>query len=186
MSILDWMLAANDRFVRQFPKGLQPVARDPDSKMPRCQAAIITCMDTRLVDFLEPAIGIRREEAIIIKNAGNTVTGFFESTIRSLIIAIFELGIKEIFIIGHDDCGMGQTDYELLKEKMIDRGVAEDAIILVEDDLTSWLDKFHHPEENVKEVVRKIRRNPFIPKDVLIHGLVINPYSGQLRVIDTL
>lgn len=39
-------------------------------------------------------------QAKIIKNAGNTVTGPFEATIRSLMVGVFELGVKEIMVMG--------------------------------------------------------------------------------------
>jgi carbonic anhydrase len=45
---LEAIIAANKNFVK-------PDAFSPLSKSPQKQLAIFTCMDTRLVDFLEPA-----------------------------------------------------------------------------------------------------------------------------------
>ena len=140
-------------------------------------------MDTRLVDFLEPAMGISRGEAKIIKNAGNTLINPFEDTIRSLIISIFELGVNEIMVIGHLDCGMSKTTSPGLKEKMLARGISPYAIKMIEKDLDEWIDHFHHPDDNVKDVVAKIIHNPLIPDDVAVHGLIINPCSGELKVL---
>lgn len=182
MRIMEQIMAANKGFVSNLPD--KYVHSDTDkNKLPKRHLAIFTCMDTRLVDFLEPAMGILRGEAKVIKNAGNCVTGPFESTIRSLIVSIFELGVKEIVVIGHLDCGMSHTTSQSLIRKMLERGISRDAIKMIEKQLGDWVDHFHHPFQNVEEVVQKIRENPLIPKDVPIHGLIFNPHSGELKVV---
>ncbi|MBP2628289.1 MAG: Carbonate dehydratase [Firmicutes bacterium] len=182
MTILDEMLEANRKFVKALPVDFvdyYPVT----SKMPNREIAIFTCMDTRLVDFLEPAMGIKRGEGKVIKNAGNSVTGPFGATIRSLIVSIFELGVKEIIVIGHLDCGISHTTSQSLIQKMLDRGISPDAIKMIDRELENWIDHFHHPIDNVEEVVMKIRSNPLIPKDVPVHGLIFNPNTGEVEVV---
>lgn len=105
MTILGKALVINQSFVQNSSEDYEFIVSNV-SKTPRKQLAILTCMDTRLVDFLEPALGIKREDAVIIKNAGNCVTSIFETTIRSLVLAIYELGVTEIMVIGHKDCGV--------------------------------------------------------------------------------
>lgn len=182
MNLIDQILQANKEFVAKLPlefTNAYPVI----GKLPSREVAIFTCMDTRLVDFLEPAMGILRGEAKVIKNAGNTVTGPFEATIRSLLISIFELGVKEIVVIGHLDCGMATSDSKKLIKKMLERGISADAIKMIEKEMESWIDHFHHPVENIEETVFKIRSNPLIPKDVPVHGLLFNPHTGELSVV---
>ena len=118
MSILEEMLTANRKFVKALP--VEFVDYYPaTSKMPDREIAIFTCMDTRLVDFLEPAMGIKRGEVKVIKNAGNTITEPFDATIRSLVVSIFELGVKEIIVIGNLDCGIYHSTSQSLIKKMI-------------------------------------------------------------------
>lgn len=182
MSILEQILAANRHFIKNLPD--EYVYYCPEtSKLPKRHLAIFTCMDTRLVDFLEPAMGIKRGEAKVIKNAGNSVTGPFEATIRSLIVSIYELGVKEVMVIGHLDCGIAHISAESLIQKMLVRGISPDAIKMIETELKNWIDHFHHPVDNIEEVVKKIRSNPLIPKDVPVHGLIFNPQTGQLDVV---
>lgn len=182
MNILEQILQANTQFVTNLQvKDLDLCP--PQGKLPSRELAIFTCMDTRLVEFLEPAMGISRGQAKVIKNAGNTITGPFEATIRSLVISIFELGVKEVVVIGHLDCGMAATDSQKLIKKMLDRGISPDAIKMIEKELENWIDHFHHPLENVEEAVLTIRSNPLIPKDVPIHGLLFNPHTGDIQVV---
>jgi carbonic anhydrase len=176
-TLLDTVLEANRAFVH-------PGAFPPLPKNPRKQFAIFTCMDTRLVDFLEPAMGIRRGDAKVIKNAGNTIVDpLHGGVIRSLVAAIFTLGVEEVFVIGHEDCGMASVDAAELRRRMVARGVDPAAIDSHVPDLAQWLGAFSCPSENVADVVRKIRSNPLIPADVPVHGLLFCPNDGRLEVI---
>ncbi len=177
MKLLNKILEANRKFVK--PGAFPPLAKDPKK-----QFAIFTCMDTRLVEFLEPAMGIRRGDAKVIKNAGNTlVDPLHGGVIRSLVAAIFMLGVEEIFVIGHRDCGMSSVDASALKQRMVDRGIDPTIIDQLVPDLAQWLGAFSCPEENITDVVGKIRGNPLIPKEVPIHGLIFCPDDGHLDIL---
>lgn len=187
MTTLQEIMRANKYFVEHLP---QEYICWPDaeiiceeSKYPARQLALYTCMDTRLVDFLEPALGIERGHAKVIKAAGNTISAPFDTVIRSLLVAIYELDVEEIFVVGHEDCGMAHSSSESLIAKMLARGVHYSAIKMIEKELEDWVDHFHHPLQNVELAVAMIRANPLIPKDVPIHGLMFDPRSGKVEVI---
>ena len=177
MTQLDSIIIANRSFVR-------PNAFPPLPKSPKKQIAIFTCMDTRLVDFLEPAMGIKRGEAKVIKNAGNTIVDPMSgAVIRSLVAGVFMLGVEEIFVIGHQDCGMAKIDAESVKRDMVRRGISSDVIDIHVPDLKQWLGVFSHPVENIERVVKIIRHNPLIPQDVPVHGLLFCPNDGHLDIV---
>jgi carbonic anhydrase len=170
--MLDEVLKANEDFVKDFePKKM--------SHMPRKKLAIVTCMDTRLTGFLEPAMGIERGDAKIIKNAGNAVVG--RDVIRSVAAAIYALGAEEVIVVGHYECGMANVDPEKLMEAMKSRGVDEET--LSEVDIKEWVGAIDGEEENVIEVVEKIKESPFIPDDVPVHGLIIDLYDAKMKVL---
>jgi len=136
-------------------------------------------MDTRLVDFLEPALGITRGDAKIIKNAGNNVYG--DDVIRSVAAAIYALGVEEVMLIGHYDCGMANASEEKLKGKMIEKGIEPEIIDSI--NIKKWFGAISDEESNVIEGVSKIKNSPFIPDDIPIHGLIIDPVTGKLDVL---
>jgi carbonic anhydrase len=155
----------------------------PLSKQPQKRVVIFTCMDTRLVDFLEPALGLKRGDAQMIKNAGNTLVDPGGGVVRSLVVAIHALMCEEVLVIGHKDCGMTQIDEEKLRKTMIERGVPESAIDGLHPSLHEWLGGFHNPLGNVTRVVELLRGNSLIPRSVPIHGLMFDPGSGLLDVL---
>ncbi|WP_176719874.1 beta-class carbonic anhydrase [Desulfuribacillus alkaliarsenatis] len=153
------------------------------SKYPNQQLAIITCMDTRLIGYLESAIGISCGQAKVIKNAGNIVSDQFGETIKSIIISIYELAVKEIIIIGHTDCGMTSITPHSLINKMLARGITADSIESIRTDLTNWVESFHNPTDNIRKAVSLIKNNPFIPNEILVHGLLFSLEKGTVEVI---
>ena len=156
------------------------------SKYPNKKIAILTCMDTRLVELLPAALGLKNGDVKIIKNAGGVVTSPFGSVIRSLLVAIIELGVEEIMVIGHTDCGVQHIDSEMMIRHMLERGVPQDHIDLMKYcgiDFESWLAGFDTVEQSVEETVDTIRNHPLIPDDIRIGGYIINTETGELKVI---
>ncbi|MBR1993129.1 MAG: hypothetical protein IJ988_02290 [Firmicutes bacterium] len=70
------------------------------SKYPDKKIAVISCMDTRLTELLPAALGAKNGDIKIIKNAGGVISNPFGSVVRSILIAIFELGVDTILVIG--------------------------------------------------------------------------------------
>ena len=171
MIILDGILEDNKKFVDSFEG--KEMSHHAQKKL-----AILTCMDCRLIDFFEPALGLKRGDAKIVRNAGNSIVG--EDAIRSIAAALYNLGAEEVLIVGHSECGMAGADADTLKEKMLARGIAEEDI--AKYDLAEWIGGFDDEEENVLNVVEKVKNHPLIP-DVPVHGLIIDIVTGELKVL---
>ncbi|HEX2677089.1 MAG TPA: carbonic anhydrase, partial [Polyangiales bacterium] len=149
MALLYEVMEHNGRWVEERNR--------PITKAPQKRVCIFTCMDTRLVDFLEQALGLRRGDAQMVKNAGNTLIDPEGGVVRSLVVAVHGLGCEELLVIGHTDCGMAQIDENALRQKMISNGVPEEAINRLRPSLGEWLGGFHDPLGNVSRVVRLLR-----------------------------
>ena len=142
--MIDEMLAYNKTFVQN-----QEYRKFTTSKYPNKKIAILTCMDTRLVELLPAALGIRNGDVKMIKNAGGMITGPFDSTVRSLLVSIVELGVEEVMVIGHTDCGVSGMNAEKIIQHLIQRGVSQDHIDMMRYcgiDFESWLKGFDSVE----------------------------------------
>ncbi|MDE5642298.1 MAG: carbonic anhydrase [Muribaculaceae bacterium] len=171
-------------FNRQFVAndGARRFATD---KYPDKKIAIVTCMDTRLVELLPAALGLRNGDVKIIKNAGATIINPFDSTMRSLLIAVYELGVTEIMVIGHTDCGVQGMNAEEMLHLMKERGVSQEHITLMEHcgiNLREWLHGFEDTDVAVHETVEAIARHPLMPSEgINVQGFVMDSVSGKLR-----
>lgn len=179
--MIDEILAYNKKFVEE--KQYEKYAA---SKYPNKKIAILTCMDTRLVELLPAALGLKNGDVKIIKNAGGVVTSPFGSVIRSLLVAIIELGVEEIMVIGHTDCGVQHIDSDMMLHHMKERGISQESIDLMKYcgiNFEEWLAGFDTVEQSVKDTVDTIRNHPLIPTDIRIGGYVINTVTGELTVV---
>lgn len=179
--MIDELLAYNQRFVEEKRYERYMTGKYPDKKL-----AILTCMDTRLVELLPAALGLKNGDVKIIKNAGAVISDPFGSVTRSLLIAIFELGVEEIMVIGHTDCGVGHIDSQLMLSQMQQRGIRAETIDLLKTcgvDFERWLAGFDTVEQSVSETVEIIRQHPLIPRDIRIGGYVMDSVTGALSEV---
>lgn len=180
--MLDEIMQFNKLFVEE--KGY---TRYITSKYPDKKTAIVSCMDTRLIELLPAALGLKNGDVKIIKNAGGVITNPFGSVMRSLLIGIYELDVQEILVIGHTDCGASYTDSQNMMDKMKVRGIAQSNIDLIRYcgiDFNTWLSGFQDLNLSVKKSVELIRKHPLVPEDIRVYGLIIDSITGELsRVI---
>lgn len=182
MSRLDEILEFNKIFVEN-----KEYEKYNTTKYPNKKIVVISCMDTRLTTLLPAALNLKNGDVKMIKNAGALITNPFGSVMRSLIVAIYELGVEEILVINHYDCGMQGINPELIVSKMTDRGIDKKGLEFMNYmgvDLNNWLKGFNDPYTSVKETVKMIRMHPLIPKDISVSGLLIDPVTGKLDVVD--
>ncbi|WP_428937986.1 beta-class carbonic anhydrase [Fontivita pretiosa] len=181
MSSLSEILEFNRGFVQRREYERYLTDRFPDKKM-----VILTCMDTRLIELLPRAMNLRNGDVKIIKTAGAIVSHPFGSIMRSIIVAVYELGAGQILVVGHHDCGMAGLSCARILEKARQRGIGDDVLNTLSHagiDLERWLVGFDRVEQGVRRSVEMIRHHPLVPPDVLVHGLLIHPQTGELQVV---
>lgn len=180
--MIEEILAHNREFVESGAYQKFATSKYPDKKI-----AILTCMDTRLVELLPAALGFHNGDVKLIKNAGGMITDPFDSAVRSLLVGIVELGVEEVMVIGHTDCGVAHINAEMMIQHLIQRGVPREQVEMMHYcgiDFEGWLRGFDNVETSVEETVELLRHHPLIPKDVTIHGYVINTETGELTPLD--
>ena len=181
--MIEQIMEYNKKFVEN--KGYEPYIT---SKYPDKKIAILTCMDTRLVELLPAALGIKNGDVKLIKNAGGVITHPYGSVMRSILVGILELGVEEVMVIAHTDCGVQGMDGGELIEKLIERGISREHIDMIRHsgiDLEKWLGGFESPEISVKETVKSLKNHPLMPKDVRISGYIIDSVTGELTKVET-
>lgn len=179
--MIEQMLEFNRKFVESKEYENYKTSKFPDKRI-----AIVTCMDTRLVGLLPAALGIKNGDVKMIKNAGAVITNPFDSTVRSLLVAIYELGVNEIMVIGHTGCGVQGMDAEEMLHLMRERGIDEEHISLMRHcgiDLNSWLHGFDDTSSAIQETVDLIANHPLVPKDVVVKGYIMDSETGELSKI---
>src|SRR5437764_4318475 len=121
LSMLDEILANNERFLRNTT--LPHIGHAP-----RKHTAIVTCMDCRLVNMFEDALGLERGDVLELRTAGATISapdraGANNDLIRSLAAGIYLLGVRRVIVVGHTECGLSRVNPTVLTASMQALGV---------------------------------------------------------------
>jgi len=190
------IIAADDVFETTY-------VAQPDLFAPR-KGAIVSCMDYRLNDFLSTVTS----GTYILRNAGGRTT---EDVIRSLVILYKLLGMEEIFVIQHTDCGMQKFTNpvmnDLLQESLVTATLVKDCNVTLYPvqsnnvcrwintsdccgaDMSNscgcinWLPIEHGLADSVLEDVKTIRNHPLIPSDIPIYGFIFDVITGDLIAV---
>lgn len=159
MSVIDELLANNERYAAAFTKGDLPLP-------PRKRIAIVACMDARLNVY--GMLGLEEGDAHLIRNAGGVVT---EDVVRSLAISQRLLGTRSIMLVHHTDCGMVTFKDDALKATI-------EAEVGMRPPFA--LEAFADADVDVRQSIARIRASPFIPHKDDVRGFVYDVGTGRL------
>ncbi|MEE6274537.1 carbonic anhydrase [Georgenia sp. MJ206] len=159
MSVTDDLLRNAQTYAASFDKGDLPMP-------PARRVAVVACMDARLNPY--GLLGLAEGDAHVIRNAGGVVT---DDVIRSLAISQRLLGTREVLLLHHTDCGMLTFTDDAFKA-----GVEEDTGIR-----PTWAaEAFGDPADDVRQSLKRIAANPFLPHKGQVRGFVYSVTEGTL------
>lgn len=148
--------------------------------IPKWQTVVLTCMDCRIISNV---FGVDDPgELTIIRNAGALLT---PDSLRSLLIAIYELQVRNIIVCGHTNCG-GQMTKERMNitiQKISERtnNPPENIFqILGARDSSQVFLGFNDVSRQVTKTISSIKNHPLIsPLNIAVSGWVYETENGE-------
>ena len=110
----------------------------------------------------------------------------YDSALRSLLVAVYELGVVEIMVVAHTTCGACHMSFKEFEHHMLNRGISKETFDTIKHsgiDLDQWLEGFHDTEQSVTNTVATIRQHPLMPRDVVVRGFIIDSVTGALNEV---
>ncbi|MEU7828405.1 MULTISPECIES: carbonic anhydrase [unclassified Nonomuraea] len=163
MSQFDDLISANAKYAAKF-RNSELTGRAARG------LGVVTCMDSR-IDPLG-LLGLKAGDAKILRNAGARVT---DDVLRTLVLAVYLLGVERVLVMPHTDCGMSKvtdTDvYELTQRHGVDTRSLE----------------FHTvPDQDaaLRHDLTRIRSSPFLPPGLPVSGAIYDVHTGKLLPVD--
>lgn len=182
---LDSLVAHNRAFRERIDADRLPVDRTPGRFL------VVTCMDPRvnleafgIAPFSPDGAGA--SDVRVVRTVGAM------SEERSLVVAIHLAGVREIAMVMHSDCGcclaLAKIDAIVDSLRRNLNAEAFDAYAKrigepLRDKLTARLKAFADPREAVRREIDAVRQQPFVPDDVVLHGLVYELATGAVDVV---
>lgn len=136
--------------------------------------AVLACQDRRM-DVMR-ILGLSAGEAYVIRNAGGILD---DGARRSLAISQHALGVTEIIVMHHTDCGMSRIEDEAFLALLEQRTGAR----------PTWSPggfAGRSAEEHLRDVLADLAADPFIPDGAGAHGLLYDVATGAIRSIDAI
>jgi carbonic anhydrase len=186
ISWLETMLEHNAAFQARVNPDKLPVQRTPGKH------AIVTCMNPRvnLEAFGVPSFGVNGEGSSSVRII-RTIGAIPEP--RSIIIGLFLAGIREVALVMHTDCGcclafskidaIIQNTQDVLTEQQW-QTFKEEIGKPFRERLINYLHVFEDPRVALVQEIKMLKQQPFIPEDLIVHGLLYEVATGRLEVIN--
>lgn len=131
--------------------------------------AIVACMDRRL-DVMA-LFGLSAGEAYVIRNAGGILT---QDVRRSLAIAQNVLGVEEIVLVHHTDCGMQGLDDQALLDSLEESSGQR----------PPWRPGgFADVEADLRQALAGLAADPHVPSGAAARGFVYDVATGALTEV---
>ncbi len=176
MSQIDAITQYNHLIVEEGRYAPYEASGRPVKKM-----TIVTCMDCRLIELLPQALNVRNGDAIMIKCAGGMISDPYGDVIKSILVSLYELGSRAVYIIGHTDCGMHGLTAERMIDDMKARGIDDERLAGLQRDPQKWLGGFASADDQVRRSVGMVTGHPLLPQGTPVYGLIIDPKTGALN-----
>ena len=170
---LDEILERNKRFVQ----GREP---RPLPSPSATKLAVIACHDPRLDNLLASALGIEPGGVLFYRTAGAVVTPLGDP-LRSLALAAYTKGVTGVIVVGHTSCGMKSFSNAAFIDIFRNRGVRRDAF--GSEDLRAWAGAISDVKTGVRQSVATIVNAPFMPRDLLVAGVILDDATGSIEVV---
>src|SRR5699024_5977947 len=141
----------------------------------------------RPVELLHEAMNMHNGDVKMVKNAGAILRKPYDSIAKSILVAMCDLQAEEAAVIGHHTCGMSAISTDNVRQQRKQEGTPDEPIKILDHagiDFDAEFHGFDSVEESVQQSVDIIRNHPLLPKYVKVHGLVVDPQTGKLDVVD--
>ncbi|AFR10054.1 MULTISPECIES: beta-class carbonic anhydrase [Nocardiopsis] len=157
----DDVFEANASYAETYSlAGLKPVAARG--------LALVTCMDSRI----EPLqmLGLKPGDAKILRNAGARVT---DDTLRTLVLAVYLLGVDRVLILPHTNCKMASVPGDDTVHDLIQEEYGVDTRSL----------EFHTNDDQLGALahdLERIRHHPLLPAGLPVTGAIYDVDTGRV------
>ncbi|MCA2219849.1 beta-class carbonic anhydrase [Nonomuraea aurantiaca] len=163
MSQFDDLISANAKYAAKF-RNSELTGRAARG------LGVVTCMDSR-IDPLG-LLGLKAGDAKILRNAGARVT---DDVLRTLVLAVYLLGVERVLVMPHTDCGMSKVTDADVHELTQGHGVDTRSL------------EFHTvPDQDaaLRHDLTRIRSSPFLPPGLPVGGAIYDVHTGKLMPVD--
>ncbi|GCF68898.1 carbonic anhydrase [Bacillus paranthracis] len=149
---------------------------------------LLTEMEQGIEPIIQQVTNIQRENMLTIHSYDSVIVHPFGDIMRSIIIAIYQENVEEIFVVGIEDKETNVFNLQIQRDSIKNN---KDLDYLFENcmpefssgSLEEWLSGKGNVSENIEKSIDMIRHHPLVPSNVKVHGLMIDKTGGKETVV---
>lgn len=148
----------------------------------------LTDIENGLEPILQEATNTPAENMLTIQSYGASISHPYGEIMRSVIIAIYQENVEEVFVVGTKDkrtsTGNGLTQLETMKDKIktLDYLFQNCRPEFLGGTVDEWLSE--NSSDCIEKSVDIIRQHPLVPSYVKVRGLIVNPKDGKSPIVE--
>lgn len=154
------------------------------------KALFLIDIDNRVESVLQEVINIRSENMITIQCYGPVISNPFGDIMRSVIIAICQEHIEEIFVVGTENKRSVPNNVLTQLGSMKDKLQTLDYLFqntkpeFSGTTINEWLNLKEDGSKNVEKCVNIIQHHPLVPSHVKVRGLMVKNKNGKSSIVE--
>ncbi|SHR23827.1 Carbonic anhydrase [Mycobacteroides abscessus subsp. abscessus] len=154
------------------------------------KALFLTDIENGLESILQEVTNIRAENMLTIQSYDSVISHPYGDIMRSVIIAIYQENVKEIFVVGTKDKRtatvnvLTQLDSKKDKIQTLDYLFQNCMPEFSGGTVDGWLNGKETGNDNIVKSVDSIRHHPLVPSHVKVRGLILNNNDGKFSIVE--
>ncbi len=149
------------------------------------KALFLTDIENGLKPILQEVTNIRAENMLTLQSYGTLISHPYGDIMRSVIIAIYQENVEEIFVVGTKDkrtatVNVPMKDKIQTLEYLFQNCMPEFSGGTVDE----WLNGNENIIDSIEKSVDIIRHHPLVPSYVKVCGLIVNNKDGKSSIVE--
>ncbi|MFE7374888.1 carbonic anhydrase [Bacillus cereus] len=149
---------------------------------------LLTDIEHGIEPIIQQVTNIQQENMLTIHSHDSVIVHPYGDIMRSIIIAIYQENVEEIFVVGIEDKETDVVNLQIQRDSIKNNRELD---YLFENcmpefssgSLDEWLSGKENVSENIEKSIDMICHHPLVPSDVKVYGFKIDRTRGKETVV---
>ncbi len=149
---------------------------------------LLTDIKHGIEPIIQQVTNIQQENMLTIHSYDFVIVHPYGDIMRSIIIAIYQENVEEIFVVGIEDKETDIVNLQIQRDSIknnreIDYLFKNCMPEFSSGSLNQWLSGQKNVSENIEKSIDMIRHHPLVPSDIEVHGFRIDRTGEKEMVV---
>ncbi|PEK27605.1 carbonic anhydrase [Bacillus wiedmannii] len=149
---------------------------------------LLTDIEHGIEPIIQQVTNIQQENMLTIHSYDSVIVHPYGDIMRSVIIAIYQENVEEIFVVGIEDKETDVVNLQIQRDSIKNNREIEYLFKNCMPEFSSgsfnaWLSGQENVSENIEKSIDMICHHPLIPSDIKVHGFMIDRTGEKEMVV---